>query len=78
MLYISGQFSQSKDLTTVIILFCIFVNGMVKRLKIGVIRFAGNTIQCRVIKSTFKVKSCKKIAQYCVLKQQVKISGDKC
>lgn len=60
------------------ILFCIFVNGMVKRLKIGVIRFAGNTIPCRTVKSKFKVKSCKQVAQYCVLKQQVKFSGAKC
>ena len=61
-----------------IILFSIFVNDMVKRLKIGVIRFAGNTMPCRMVKSKLKVKSCKKIAQYCVLKQQVELNGVKC
>lgn len=55
-----------------------FVNGIVKRLKIGAVRFAGNTIPCRIVKPKFKVKSCKKVAQYYVLKQKVKFSGAKC
>lgn len=42
------------------------------------IRFAGNTIPCRIIKSKFGVKSCKRIVQYCMVKEQVKFSDAKC